>query len=98
MDVEKTMEFLLDQAARADARMGRADARMDRAEARSDREFEKIRKLFQVGARELAEQRRQQREVKAELRRLAEAQTRTEKALALFLRSLGRGGGNGHRR
>jgi hypothetical protein len=33
MDAERTIQFLLDNAARAEARMGRSDARMDRLEA-----------------------------------------------------------------
>lgn len=37
MNVEKTIEFLLEHSVRAELRMDRADARMDRAEARMDR-------------------------------------------------------------
>jgi hypothetical protein len=37
MNVERTMQFILESQAKAEARMDRAEARMDRAEARMDK-------------------------------------------------------------
>jgi hypothetical protein len=52
MDVERSIEHLLELHARAEQRMDRAEARMDRAEVRmdrADRQIEAIRKLVTTG-------------------------------------------------
>jgi len=94
MDVERTMQFILESQARAearsdkaDARFARAEARMDKAEKRSERELNAIRKLFQQGMKALAE--------------LTEAQRETDRALRAFIKSSQNGrnrrdGDNGH--
>jgi hypothetical protein len=45
MDIERSIEHLLELHARAEARMDRAEARMDRV----DRQIEAIRKLVETG-------------------------------------------------
>jgi hypothetical protein len=73
MDVEKTMEFLLEQQAQFQARMEASQARMDASQARmdaSDARFEA--RMNQMAERQLQAEERADREIaaiRAELRR-----------------------------
>jgi septal ring factor EnvC (AmiA/AmiB activator) len=89
MNIERTIEFILQCQARAEVRMERAEARMDRMEARFDKEIAAINKLLRQGAKMMAETQRQ-------LKELAAAQRATERSLQAFLESL-RKGANGRR-
>ncbi|HTM51735.1 MAG TPA: hypothetical protein VL285_23735 [Bryobacteraceae bacterium] len=61
MDVERTMEFILQSQARAEARMEKSEARMEKSEARMeksdarmekfDKRLEAMRKLVETGMR-----------------------------------------------
>jgi hypothetical protein len=87
MDVERTMQFILESQAKAEARADRADARMDRAEKRAEREMNAIRKLLLQGMKAIAE--------------LRESQKETDRELKAFIKSLRNGGSrrngkNGH--
>jgi septal ring factor EnvC (AmiA/AmiB activator) len=82
VNVERTIEFILQCRARA-------EARMDRMEARFDKEIAAINKLLRQGAKMIAETQRQ-------LKELAAAQRATERSLQAFLESL-RKGTNGRR-
>jgi hypothetical protein len=95
VDVERTIEFILQSQAKAEARMGATDRRVAA-----------IAKLLQQGARMLvqtdtklkelaAAQKLTNAELKAELKELAAAQKATQKSLKAFIDSL-RHSRNGH--
>ena len=100
MDMEKTMQFILDQQAevwamikaaevradRADKRMDRAEARMDRAEARMDRLEKSV-----DGIRKLV------RTGMKLMVQIQQSQKMTDRKLQAFIDSLQKGG-DGHRR
>ena len=98
MDVEKTIQAILEsqlraekRADRADERADRADQRMDRAEKRADK-FDKqilaIRDLVREGMKY----------IEKNLKALTVAQNRTEEKLNRLLEQLGRKSNNGHRK
>ncbi len=100
MDVERTREFLLAQQARADARQERADARLERI----DRRVEAIAKLVQQGMKILARSSEEQRELRAEVRLIAQAQKkadarmdRLESTVDRFITALREQRGNGRK-
>ena len=111
MDIERTMEFLVNQAARADARTAKHEQRMDRFDEQMDRRFAEadkrmtrlerqmkgVQKLLLLGAGEIADIRRLQRETQKEIKELAAAQKKTDRTLEWFMRSFGKGNGNGRR-
>ena len=92
MDVERTIEFILQLQARAEARAEKADARVDKAEARmvrTDRRIDAIAKLVQQGMRmlakssvEMAEIRAAQTVTAASIAELTRSQKRTDVSLA----------------
>jgi len=86
MDVDRTIEFILQmqaaaeaRAAKADERMDRAEARMDRAEARMDkfdRRLEAIGKLLQTGMKILVKIEEGQHKTDRKLDRLIDSWTK----------------------
>ncbi len=75
MDIERSIEHLLDLHARADQRMDRAEARMDRAEARmdrTDRQIEAIQKIVKTGMKLIVRIEAAQARSDAKIDRLAE--------------------------
>ena len=66
MDVEKTMQFILDQQAKAEVRWQRADERMDKFE----RSLEGIRKLVQTGMKMLVRAAEEKQETRATMREI----------------------------
>ena len=108
------MEFLLAQQARADARQERADARHERAEARQekaelrleriDRRVEAIAKLVQTGMKMLAQSSQEQKELRAEVKLVVQAQKkadarmdRLETTVDRFITALREQRGNGRK-
>jgi hypothetical protein len=105
MDVEKTIEFILQQQARteawearAEARWAKADARAAAAEVKAERQMAAIRKLIQVGMRLIAQNQEQikeltaaQKETNKEIKELKAVQRVTELKLQAFIESLRRG-------
>jgi hypothetical protein len=96
MDVEKTMEFILQQQAKA-------EARAERAEAKAERQMTAIRKLIQTGMRLIVKNEESIKELAAaqkvtekKLQDLAAAQKITETKLQGFLDGLRRGGNGRH--
>lgn len=103
MDVEKTMEFILQQQAKAETQI----AAMGERQAKADKQIAAILKLIQTGMRMIVKQGESIKELREELREgikqltekhkeLAEAQRATQVELRGFIASLRRGG-NGHR-
>jgi hypothetical protein len=103
MDVEKTMEFILQHQAKAEARAERAEAKAERAEAKAERQMTAIRKLIQTGMRLIVKNEESIKELAAaqkvtekKLQDLAAAQKITETKLQGFLDGLRRGGNGRH--
>lgn len=104
MDMERTMQFIVETLAdvavrqqEAAVRAQAAERRADRADARIDkleRQMKGIQTLVKVGMRMLVESRQDHREIRKELKELAAAQKQTERALQKFL--TGRNGSNGN--
>ena len=104
VDIERTMEFILDAQARAEVRMERAEVRMEK----TDKRLDGITKLLQQGMRiliktniGLAELRTNvaqlavaQKRTDARVADLAQAQKATERSLKAFIDSM-RHGRNG---
>jgi hypothetical protein len=75
MNVERSIEHLLELHARAEARMEKAEQRMDRAEARmdrTDRQIEAIRKLVKAGMKLIVRIEANQARTDAKIDKLAE--------------------------
>ena len=62
MDVERTIEFILDMQAKAEVRAAKADERMDKF----DRRMEAMRKMIEAGMRMLAKRDKEHAEFKKE--------------------------------
>jgi hypothetical protein len=98
MDVEKTIEFILQQqarteawAARAEARWAKADARAAAAEVKAERQMAAIRKLIQVGMRLIAQNQEQIKGLAAAEKETKAAQRVTETKLQGLIDALRRG-------
>jgi hypothetical protein len=69
MDIERTMEFIMDMQAKAEVRMAKADERAAKADERMDkfdRRLEAMRKLIETGMRMLAKRDKEHAEFKKE--------------------------------
>jgi predicted nucleic acid-binding Zn-ribbon protein len=104
VDIERTMQFILESQAKAELRMEKAETRMQKAETRMqkaeirsermekrlDRRMDSISKLIQRGMRMLTQ-------IDARVAELATAQKATERSLKVLIDSLrhGRNGRNG---
>jgi hypothetical protein len=100
MDVERTMEFILQMQAKSEERMAKAEARMDRADARMekfDRRMEAMRKLVETGMRWLVKIEKTQQLLAEEVRALTEAQRKTDRKFDRLIDSWGKRRSNGHR-
>jgi hypothetical protein len=105
MDVEKTIEFILQQQAKteawearaearwakADERWAKADARAAVAEAKAERQMAAIRKLIQVGMRLSAQNQEQIKELAVAQKETEAAQRVTEIKLQGLIDALRRG-------
>jgi len=105
MDVERTIEFILQQQARSEVRQAQAEAKQAQAEARAERQMTAIRKLIQTGMRMIVrneglikEVAAAQKATEAELRALAAAQKITDTKLQGLIESLRRGRNGSHRK
>jgi hypothetical protein len=111
MDVEKTMEFILEQSAHTAAMLDQAKARADEHLARHDRQIAQIneilRRAVRLAVQEARAERKRRREADEHLDlkmdQLASSQLLTEEKLRLlgdkidnFVDDMRRRGGNGH--
>jgi hypothetical protein len=110
MDVERTMQFILDNLASvtarqeamaasqeaAEARAAAAEARTAAMERRLDRRMDGIVKLIKTGMRMMVEIQESHKELAAEMKELAAAQKRTDQRFDRWLDSLE--GVNGHKK
>ena len=88
MNVERTMQFILDSQAKAEVRMAKTEERVDRMEARFDKRINAITKLIEAGMKMLAQNQKA-------IKDLAATQKQTEKKLGLFLDSMQKGSNGG---
>jgi hypothetical protein len=103
MDVERTMQFILDNLASVTARQQAAEVRAVAMEHRLDRRMEGIVKLIKTGMRMMVEIQESHKELAAEMKglaaemkELAAAQKRTDQRFDRWLDSLK--GVNGHKK
>ncbi len=92
MDVEKTMELILQQQAKAETQI----AAMGERQAKADKQIAAILKLIQTGMRMIVKQGENLNEIQQSHKELAQAQKVTEAKLQGLIDALRRGG-NGHR-
>ena len=98
MDVEKTIQAILESQLRAEKRADRADDRMDRAEKRADR-FDKqlnaTKNLVQKGMQVIL---KSNAEFRFKINALIDAQNRSEANFNRWLGELSRKNANGHKK
>ena len=102
MDVERTIEFILQQQAKAEskaeARAERYEAKAAIAEAKAERQMAAIRKLIQTGMRMIVKNEELVKATQAELRELAAAQKVTVTKLQGLIDAIRRGRNGSHRK
>ena len=98
VDIERTMQFILDSQARAEARMEKSEARMEKSdgrvaamEKRLDRRMDAITKLLQQGMRMLAKTDTRLAELAQAQAELAQAQKQTDRSLKALINGLRQG-------
>jgi hypothetical protein len=98
MDVERTIEFILQMQAKSEARADRSEARADRF----DKRLEATRKLVETGIRLLVKIEKNHVESKKDfdrrLKELLDAQKRTDLKLDRLIDFWGKRRSNGHQR
>jgi hypothetical protein len=90
MDVERTMEFILDMQAKAEVRMGKADERMDKF----DKRLEATRRLVEAGMKFVV---KSQKDWDRRMKELAEAQKKTDVKLDRLIDSWAKPRTNGRK-
>ena len=91
MNIERTIEFILENQARAEVRMEKAEIRAEEREKKLDRRMDAVTKLVQQGMKAIVE-------TQGQLKELAQAQKETERTLKAFIAGSrnGKSGRNGH--
>ena len=98
MDVQKTMEFILRQQARAEGEMAAMRQRQAESEGKAERQMAAIRKLIQTGMRMIVKNDEQIAKNEQQIKELAAAQKATETELRGLIVALRRGGNGSHRK
>ncbi len=101
MNVEKTIEFILEQQAQAEERYQKAEERMDRADRRMDRLEASVRQLVRYGVSLRTDVRRHDKailRIDGALERLALAQVETDGKLNALIDIVDKTIRNGKRR
>src|SRR4029077_21035816 len=95
MNVEKTIEFILQHQAtaeaKAEAEMAALRQQQAESQAKSDREMAAIRKLIRAGMHMIVKNEELIKQNEQHIQELAEAQKKTEGKLQAFIASLVRG-------
>ena len=84
MDVERTIEFILQMQAKAEARAAKAEVRMDK----TDRQIQALGKIVKLGMRKLGDHEKEIKEIRQIIKATAEQQRRTERNLDRFIASM----------
>ncbi|HEY2012653.1 MAG TPA: hypothetical protein VGH38_04085 [Bryobacteraceae bacterium] len=106
MDIEKTMQFILEQQANVSVKQAKAEDEMAEIRQIAKRTDRRLDRAIELAVREARAERSRRRELDAtlsashtlfeeELAKLAAAQRKTEATLEAFIDSMRRGG-NGH--
>ena len=90
MNVERTIEYILQLQAKAEVRQAKAEERQAKAEAKAQREMAAIRTLIKAGMKMIAK-------TDAQIKDLFKAQKVTETKLQGLIDSMRRGGNGNHR-
>jgi len=98
MDVQKTMEFILRQQAKAEGEMAAMRQRQAESEAKAERQMTAIRKLIQTGMRMIVKNDEQIAKNERQIKELAAAQKVTDAELRGLIVALRRGGNGSHRK
>lgn len=94
MNVERTIEFILQHEAKAEVEM----AAIRQQQAKAAGELAAIRKLIRAGMKMIVQHGEEMRDLKASQKQLAESQKVTEIKLQGLIDVLRRGGNGSHRR
>lgn len=104
MNVERTIEYILQMQAKAEVeiaemrqRQAKAELRSQQAEAKAQREMAAIRTLIRAGMKMIAKNDEHIKELRAVQKDLAKAQKVTETNLQGLIDSMRRGGNGNHR-
>ncbi len=107
MDVERTMQFILDRQAKAEVRWQKSEERMGRLEkgqAKFDKSLVKVRKLIVMGMKMVNQVALSQkaaqlelREIREDIRGLTAAQKRTDEKFERLVELMSRRSRNGRR-
>ena len=98
MDVQKTMEFILRQQAKAEGEMAAMRQHQAESEAKAERQMTAIRKLIATGMRMIVKNDEQIAKNERQIKELAAAQKITEIKLQGLIVALRRGGNGSHRK
>src|SRR5438552_15240088 len=101
MDIERTIQFILEIQARSETRIEKSELRIEKSELRAaamekrlDKRMDSITKLLQQGMRMLVKSAEAQKRTDLRLAELAAAQRATDRSLKAFIDSM-RHGRNG---
>ena len=104
MDVERTIEFILQmqaaaevRMAKADERAAKADERMAKADGRMDRFDKRLEAMRNFGMKVIARHDAEMREIREAIKATAEQQRKTERTLDRFIVSMSSRRSNGHK-
>jgi hypothetical protein len=98
MDVQKTMEFILRQQAKAEGEMAAMRQHQAESEAKAERQMTAIRKLIATGMRMIVKNDEQIAKNEQQIKELAASQKITEIKLQGLIVALRRGGNGSHRK
>jgi hypothetical protein len=100
VDVEKTIEFILEQQARAEVNHARTEAALARMAEREDKTESLLRRAIRAAVNEGRAERKRRHQMAEEWKvtmfELAAAQRHTEASLKAFIDSMNRGGNGRH--
>jgi hypothetical protein len=96
VDVEKTIEFILEHQARAEVSHARTEAAIASMAEEHQKTKVLLRRAIRAGVEAARRQRTRTRELDEEMTKLAAAQRETQASLKAFIDSLQRGGNGRH--
>ena len=92
MDVERTMEFILEMHAKSEERIAKSEARMDKF----DKRLEATRKLVEAGMKIVLKTDKIVRALAVQVNALTEAQRKSDRKFERFMDSWAKQRSNGH--
>jgi len=99
MDVERTMEFILEMQAKSEERIAKSEARMARSEERMDKfdkRLEATRKLVEAGMKIVLKTDKTVRALAVQVNALTEAQRKSDRKFDRLMDSWAKQRSNGH--